>query len=774
MLHGDPTSRQRRVSILISLISFAFTAALPAHAAWLELAGGRSGSQPVLTYKQLSDRILEVVVTVPGMDLRQTAIEGAAYSLVTVPGCAPLIEAGYPELPLLTRALPVAGEGTQRLELLETTWQRVNAAPPLPSRGPLSRADDRPAAALTFADVYTRGEVWPSAAGDLGPPFLVRDRRGVTLRVHPARWDAGAQQLEALVSMRLRIVTEGTGGRNTTTAPPRPAGRSFAPLMRAIFPESAAGDKQLEATDGSTAAAAGERLLIITAPALRAAVADLVTWKQERGYTVEVLDMTELGGDAQGIRAAVQERYAEEASLAHLLLVGDATLVPTNAGTYQGAASDGMYGLVAGDDLFVDVLVCRLPARDPAELSLMIARTVAYERDPQPDGVWFSMAAGIASDEGVPADYQRADLLRDSLLAGDFTKVASIYQSQGGSRSQIAAAINGGVSLVNYLGHGSGVGWQSVPFDSNDVRQLVNTTAWPWIIDVACHNGDFLREECFAEAWLRANRQGQPTGAVAVLAASSATSWVSPCLMQETIIKHLVDGGQAELGALFAAGVAAVLIQYEGTDEGRKLMEQYNLFGDGSLQVRSRQPRPLIVAHPTFLEAGRPTLTLELPAQARAVLSAGDGVLARGEQTGAQPLLLTPARDLVLGESLRLTVTATNALPYRVTLIVGSEADAAEELPPLLARSLDSWPNPFNPQTTVGFVLADAGSVQLAVHDARGRLVKVLLADHLAPGSHQVVWDGRDAEGREVASGVYLALLRTDQGEQIRKMMLTR
>ena len=72
-----------------------------------------------------------------------------------------------------------------------------------------------------------------------------------------------------------------------------------------------------------------------------------------------------------------------------------------------------------------------------------------------------------------------------------------------------------------------------------------------------------------------------------------------------------------------------------------------------------------------------------------------------------------------------------------------------------------NYPNPFNPRTTIRFELPRAGSVQLVVFDPAGRLVRVLVESELDQGAHDTDWDGRDASGRKVGSGSYLARLRS-------------
>jgi hypothetical protein len=65
-------------------------------------------------------------------------------------------------------------------------------------------------------------------------------------------------------------------------------------------------------------------------------------------------------------------------------------------------------------------------------------------------------------------------------------------------------------------------------------------------------------------------------------------------------------------------------------------------------------------------------------------------------------------------------------------------------------------PNPFNPQTEIRFELPQRGPVRLTLHDLRGRTLATLLSEEMDAGVHRVVWDGRDARGQRVASGVYV------------------
>ncbi len=93
---------------------------------------------------------------------------------------------------------------------------------------------------------------------------------------------------------------------------------------------------------------------------------------------------------------------------------------------------------------------------------------------------------------------------------------------------------------------------------------------------------------------------------------------------------------------------------------------------------------------------------------------------------------------------------------------------------PAASGLVGAYPNPFNPQTKIVYDLARAGHVSLAIYDAQGSLVKRLVSADLPAGRHEAVWQGRDGQGRQVASGVYLARLEMPDVRQMVKLMLVK
>jgi hypothetical protein len=88
-------------------------------------------------------------------------------------------------------------------------------------------------------------------------------------------------------------------------------------------------------------------------------------------------------------------------------------------------------------------------------------------------------------------------------------------------------------------------------------------------------------------------------------------------------------------------------------------------------------------------------------------------------------------------------------------------------------RLEQNYPNPFNPQTTIAFSLKVRGHVRIDVFNVAGERVRTVLDETRAAGSYSDVrWDGRDASGSAVASGVYFYKLVTDGFSDTRKMVL--
>jgi hypothetical protein len=102
---------------------------------------------------------------------------------------------------------------------------------------------------------------------------------------------------------------------------------------------------------------------------------------------------------------------------------------------------------------------------------------------------------------------------------------------------------------------------------------------------------------------------------------------------------------------------------------------------------------------------------------------------------------------------------------------------SVDDVPGATPRLGAPYPNPFNPTTRIPFhvpAALDGATVELAVLDLRGRVLRTLVSSSRAAGDHVVTFDGRDDGGRNLSSGAYLARLRLAGQETMRVMSLVK
>lgn len=85
---------------------------------------------------------------------------------------------------------------------------------------------------------------------------------------------------------------------------------------------------------------------------------------------------------------------------------------------------------------------------------------------------------------------------------------------------------------------------------------------------------------------------------------------------------------------------------------------------------------------------------------------------------------------------------------------------------------LSNVPNPFNPSTTIRYILPSRGHLRVSIYDVSGRLVTTLVDESQSAGTHGVEWKGTDAVGTRVSSGVYLVRIEAGKQTLSRKMVL--
>jgi hypothetical protein len=87
---------------------------------------------------------------------------------------------------------------------------------------------------------------------------------------------------------------------------------------------------------------------------------------------------------------------------------------------------------------------------------------------------------------------------------------------------------------------------------------------------------------------------------------------------------------------------------------------------------------------------------------------------------------------------------------------------------------LQNYPNPFNPETQIRFELPDARHVVIKIFNSLGSEVRTLADGEYAAGRHELRWDGQNAQGEKVPSGVYFYQMRSSNFKETKSMLLAK
>jgi hypothetical protein len=87
---------------------------------------------------------------------------------------------------------------------------------------------------------------------------------------------------------------------------------------------------------------------------------------------------------------------------------------------------------------------------------------------------------------------------------------------------------------------------------------------------------------------------------------------------------------------------------------------------------------------------------------------------------------------------------------------------------------LGVFPNPFNPSCQISVLLPFTGKTMVSIFGVNGRLVKMLVNAEMNAGSHAIAWNGIDASGKQVTTGIYICEMKTGNKTLTKKVVLAR
>ena len=146
---------------------------------------------------------------------------------------------------------------------------------------------------------------------------------------------------------------------------------------------------------------------------------------------------------------------------------------------------------------------------------------------------------------------------------------------------------------------------------------------------------------------------------------------------------------------------------------------------------------------------------------------------------------ISPGEGNILSLPTRVSPNAMNKIKLEITDVVLADQNAVE-IPvdygkPSVPKAFElsqNYPNPFNPTTTIKYFLPSVANgdqtlvTTLRIYNVLGEVVKTLVNEPKSPGVYYEVWDGKDNQGNQVASGIYFYRLSAGKFSETKKMVL--
>ena len=597
--------------------------------------------------------------------LEEVAIDGVEYSKVVLDDESNIMMKGKPDLPNICRSIIIPDNLKMDIRVTHSEYVEYEGMQIAPSKGHFERTINPYDIPYEFDEMYNDNSWFPGELAELGKPYILRDFRGQLVKINLFQYNPVEEKLRFYNDITVEIYPIGVDTINIIERTDELSGIDID--FKQIYESHFINFEKILYTPVEEQG----NMLVITYDNFWDAMVPFVQWKNMKGIPTEMINVSEIG-DAYAIRTFISDYY-DDNGLTFVLLVGDIQQIPT---LYSGGASDPSYSYVVGSDHYPDLFVGRFSAQNTGQVETQVERTIEYEKYPQTGADWYHKGTGVASDLGPgddgEFDDEHIDNIRDDLLNYTYALVDQIYDPYG-TASQVTNALNDGRSIINYCGHGWSQGWGSTGFSNYEVNALINDNMLPFIWSVACNNGEFdTYDTCFAEAWLRATHNGEPTGAIAAFMSSTGQYWDPPMDAQDECVDILVESYENNkkntFGGLSFNGCMHMNDEYGSW--GWDMTDTWHVFGDPSIQVRTDTPIEMTVIHDPTIPIGVLSFEVDVPGVENALCAISrEYVLLGYGYTNDTGHAVIEFEDPINDDGdVDLVVTAYNKIPY-ITLI---------------------------------------------------------------------------------------------------------
>jgi gingipain R len=678
-------------------------------------------------------------------------INNASYAIPAIQGCSPWYIAQAPDVPKYSLPIQLPTNCIAQVKIIDKHYTTHNNIKIAPSKGNLLRTVKPETIPYKFGPAYTQADIYPNEPLSILAPYYQRNTKVQVIQIATAHYTPTALSLTTLNDVTLKIDYVPSTSPNELKSNTTDVFYNINKSRLLNYPIPGTEPSAYEIINNK-----GE-MLVITHPKYLAEVEPYIRWKTQKGIAVKLMSTDTLNTGAtlndSDIKNTIKNYYDAHPNLSYVLLVGDHIDIPTynefnNVNNFYGFGDNG-YSYMANGDHYGELIVARMCARTPSDITNQVKKVINYELRPKLGNStydWMRSVCAIGSNDPTSGinnmkDWQFERALSDSLLSsGIFNKKYELFDGDKGgldavgnpSTNDILTAINNGVSLITYTGHGTVNAIITSSFDNTNVAACNNTDgAWPAMITVGCRPGNYLLGPTItslAEAmqWEVNVTSNQPVGNIASAMSTVDQYWDPPMRAQMEACALLRNGraGVTADNSFFAAmtaGFASMNDEYNTTtwpNDGNDMTDTWQLFGDPSIVLFTQNLGAITATHPAIYNQASISMPITCNTNgATACLSYRNKILSTKVISANAALLTYPLQNIPSGDSVCLTITKANHLPYQRYLPVNNWPAALSSIDATLISVVP------NPSQGLLIINSDKAIQQVNIYDVTGKLV---------------------------------------------------
>jgi Peptidase family C25/Bacterial Ig domain/Propeptide_C25/Viral BACON domain len=677
---------------------------------------------------------------------------------------------GEPELPEYRTTIRIPRGARVKVVVGKIAWVNVagvyDLAPVQRPHPDMAGFDDASVKFEKNAVVYKRNSFGTKPCVELVKQMTVRSRDYAVVVYRPLAYNPVTRKLRAAGTvdwhMQYDLPAEPARARRDPRGKRAPDALDIRPAEVARAEAALPAAAPAIAPAGAVSAAAADYLMIVHDNFVDE-IQPLATWWHKKGLRVFVAGYPSVTGSGEdAVFTYVQNAYNAGVMTSYVLIVGDHENVPSSeiiGHPYHGAAhvwhTDLRYACVDGGDDYPDLALGRFSCDSEAQVTLMVNKTLMYDRTP-PAGSWYKEMVGAGQNQagrwfeedihrvcdfmggdfdffGAWNGYAGADPFNkgyvthvavngylDPYYASSYPlritppdPVPASWKANGtAGAAQISGWINAGVSFVMHRDHGGTGGWGTPSYSTGNVNALANGDKLPIVFSINCLTGQFDNGDNFGEAWIR-NANG---GAVGFFGHQRVSySYYNDALhvgMMDAVWTDYSTWASAtyvpsrRLGEL--NNYARHASGYTGT-YGLLTARMMHLLGDPALQMRTEQPQTLTATHPASLQQNTAASfavnvkrggTNCAGAIVALVLAPSEYHVATTDAQGDADFSFTPTT----AGAMSIVASALDSIPYQGTITVNAGGNAA----PTISNITDQTTDEDVAKGPVAFTVSDA------------------------------------------------------------------